>query len=491
MSHNSVISRYEPNRRLIAAGLALGLLLAGRDARAQLFGGAGSITYQDGDMYSSSTYEDAGSYIPNTGRFLVEQGDFLVTGAGTIGSGAATVELRDAATARILGLSSQALPNLELNVPAGTTMTSSGGIGTSLTMTSGHLLTTNNYTLTLASAAVISGETNAHYVKGHVSQAKALSGSAVVDYGQIGFTINPVGQSFPLTVERRTGLNLAGVSYGQNPAVAGFQGIDRVWALSSASTVATPVTVVLSWLSDNNRSLIFSGNNAQVWRSDDNGATWVKQGAAADGSGLSMTIATTALNALYTVSTTAAPLPVALVAFTGTLVKDDGLLRWRTASEKNSASYEVQQSATGQSGWQTLSSLPAVRSGTAPRDYTYTDTRISRYGVPVVYYRLRQIDLDGTATLSPVVTLKPQAAALLALELWPNPTAATTELRITAPTAESVAVTVYDATGRLVYKGVASSSTTLPLPSTTWPSGAYEVRAQQGTRTASKMLVRQ
>jgi hypothetical protein len=491
MVNTLFIPRRGPGRWLVAAGLGLGLLLAGRSAHAQLYNSAGSSLYQGGNMYNTGTFQNAGTYLPATGRFIVAEGDFLVTGAGTIGAGTATVEMRSAATARTLALRGQALPSLELNVPPGTSMTSSGTISTALTLTAGHLLTTNANTLTLAPNAVINGETNAHYVKGRVSQTKSLLGSTPVDFGQMGFTLNPAGQTFPLTVERRTGLGLANVSFGQNPVLPANKGIDRVWALGSASTITTPVTVVLSWLSDNDNGLTFSGINAQVWRSDDNGATWEKQNAAADGTGRSMTITTTRLNALYTVSGLAAPLPVQLTSFAGTLVHDDGLLRWRTASEKNSAYFEVQQSPNGRTAWQALHQVPAAGSSTAAHEYAYTDARISRYGVPVVYYRLRQVDTDGTMAYSSVITLKPVAAEALTLELWPNPVAAAGQLRITAPGTALVTVSVYNVAGRLVFKQVAAPTATLELVSASWATGTYVIRAQQGQQTASQVLVRE
>lgn len=478
-------------KTIFASVLLLLLLLTARFTRAQsLYISPGTDVAQFGDIYNFGTVENAGSYLPGSGRLLVSQGDFLVTGTGTIGTGSATVELNDPSAARTLTLRGQALPNLEVNTPAGTTLGSDGSISTSLTLTSGHLLTTNAYTLTLAPGAVIVGETDAHYVKGHVIQTLSLSGSSVVDFGQMGFTLNPNGQALALTVQRRTGLMMPGISQGQNPVTAPFRGIDRIWAFSSVSTVASPVSIVLSWLADNNNGLTFAGNNAQVWRSDDNGATWVKQNAAANGTGLSMSISTTLLNALYTVSTTGAPLPVELLAFSGTLKGDDGLLSWRTASEKNSDYFEVQQSPDGHR-WNTLDRVEAAGTSTAPHAYSFTDARLSRYGVPVVYYRLRQVDQSGSASFSQVVPLKPGTPAALALALWPNPAAATAELRITTPTAAEVTVLVYDGLGRLVYQHLAMPGIALPLPSATWPSGAYLVRAMQGSSTAATMLVRQ
>ena len=196
--------------------------------------------------------------------------------------------------------------------------------------------------------------------------------------------------------------------------------------------------------------------------------------------------------ALALASTSAAnPLPVELVSFTGTLMGDDALLRWRTASEKNSAYFEVQHSTDGRTAWQALGTVPAAGTSTALREYTYPDAHISRYGVPLVYYRLRQVDHDGTTTFSPVVVLTPRPVVDLTVVVWPNPAAAAAQVRITAPGTEPVDLTVYDATGRLLFHQATESRAALELPSAGWPSGAYLLRARQGARTATRRLVRE
>jgi len=441
--------------RLAGAGLALGLLLASATAHAQattLYNAAGASLDLAGDVYHLGTFENTGSFGPITGRLTLESGDLLLGSTGTIGPGTGTVLLTDATAARTVTLGSATLPNLELNVPLGTTLGSDAHLGSSLTLGSGHLLTTAGHRLYLGPAATISGETNAHYVKGMVQQTKALSGTGAVDFGNMGFTVDPAGQSFSLTVERRAGLSQAGVTYGQNPNQAPYKGIDRIWAASSTGSVASPVTLTMSWLSDNDNGLTFAGTNAQVWRSDDNGATWGKEGAVADGSSRTLTVATTRLNALYTVSTTAAPLPVTLLSLTATKTGEDGLLTWKTASEYNSDYFELQASPDGQA-WQALRKQPAAGTTTTAHTYTYLDKNLARYAAPVIYYRLRQVDLGGSFTFSPVVTLSPAALAVSwKVSAYPNPFARDLTAQLITDEAGPVQVTLLDASGRLVLR---------------------------------------
>lgn len=489
-----MFNHYFPHRthwRWVTALLAL--LLLGRAGHAQITNLAGGILSNTGILSTTGTVQNAGTYIPTAGTLTVTNGDFLNTGTIT-STGTGTVALVDASAARTLTLGGQSLPNLLLNVPAGTTLANSGGITTLLTMTAGLLSTGNANTLTLASLAVVSSESGTAYVVGHLNQAQNLSGSSAVNYGGMGFTANPAGQSYTLTVDRRAGLGLANVSFGQNPNTAS-KGIDRIWAVSGPGS-ATPATLVLTWLPVNDNGLVFSGTNAQVYRSDNNGTSWVKQNAVADGSGHSMTITTNSLtSSLYTVTTTTSPLPVELITFQATKVANDGQLSWQTASEKNADFMEVQTSGDG-SRWTVLGQVPATGTSTSPRAYSFLDRNLSRYQTPRVYYRLRLVDQDGTVAYSPLVSLAPDAVLAFGLSASPNPFTGPLTVQVRTPQAGEITLLVLDAVGRIVRQNAFSAPSAgvqeLPLPDMgSLPTGSYTLVVRQGGRRAALHLVRQ
>ena len=96
-------------------------------------------------------------------------------------------------------------------------------------------------------------------------------------------------------------------------------------------------------------------------------------------------------------------------------------------------------------------------------------------GATLLYYRLRQVDMDGTFAYSPVRTVALTGAAA-GLSLYPNPArggAAT----LTGAQPGTV-VTVFDALGRPVISATADASGTaaLVLPAGL-PAGVYVVRA--------------
>ena len=115
------------------------------------------------------------------------------------------------------------------------------------------------------------------------------------------------------------------------------------------------------------------------------------------------------------------PLPVELVAFSAERQADAARLAWATASEKNSAYFEAEVSRDG-SRFTALGRVAAQGNSAQRHDYEWRDPNLLTYGVPVLYYRLRQVDLDGTVSFSPVRALAPgpATAAGSALVLYPT-----------------------------------------------------------------------
>ncbi|RAK64048.1 M4 family metallopeptidase [Hymenobacter edaphi] len=167
------------------------------------------------------------------------------------------------------------------------------------------------------------------------------------------------------------------------------------------------------------------------------------------------------------------PLPVTLTAFTATATAaGSGVqLRWTTAQERNSASFVVERSLDGRT-FAALGRVAAAGNSTAPRSYQLTDAALPA-GAPTLYYRLQQLDQDGTFAHSVVQVVRVGPAAALAL--LPNPTSGAATLRGALPHA---LVQVLDLRGRRVLSATADAAGTarLVLPAHL-PAGVYIVRS--------------
>ncbi|RYU72052.1 T9SS type A sorting domain-containing protein, partial [Hymenobacter persicinus] len=172
----------------------------------------------------------------------------------------------------------------------------------------------------------------------------------------------------------------------------------------------------------------------------------------------------------------ATPLPVELLVFTAAPAGEGAVrLAWITASEKNSAGFEVERSVDGK-GFSSISRVAAAGQSTTRHTYSLLDQQLPK-GASALYYRLRQVDVDGTASLSPVRVVS-VAPALLSVH--PNPTTGVATLTGAQPGA---VVQVFDALGRPVLTASADAAGTarLTLPAGL-SAGVYVVRC--GSQTA-------
>jgi hypothetical protein len=135
-------------------------------------------------------------------------------------------------------------------------------------------------------------------------------------------------------------------------------------------------------------------------------------------------------------------LPVTLTSFDATVVNDDEvLLDWKTESEYNNDYFEVERSADGVD----FTSIGKVLgNGTTTSAHTYQ--LVDRTPVTGVnYYRLRQVDFDGTEHYSQVRAVEIIRVATVTVGLYPVP--AVDVLNVTNVETGSL-LSVYDLTGK-------------------------------------------
>jgi hypothetical protein len=195
-----------------------------------------------------------------------------------------------------------------------------------------------------------------------------------------------------------------------------------------------------------------------------------------------------------------APLPVTLVQFRVERQPQGGVLQWATASEAHNAYFEVQRSFEGTS-FQPLGRVAGAGTSRQSHDYQYLDAQLVSAAAaagapPVVYYRLRQVDTDGSSTYSPVQLLA-LSPAVRALAAFPTllPAGQSLTLQVQSPRAGWASLRVTDALGRAVWQQVlalAPGTTSLVLPqATAWPAGVYAVRVQQDRWQHVTKVIRQ
>ncbi len=166
-------------------------------------------------------------------------------------------------------------------------------------------------------------------------------------------------------------------------------------------------------------------------------------------------------------------LPVELIAFSAKIVREDVLLSWTTASEKNNDYFEVERSADGRT-FKYLETIKGAGTTTLARHYQTNDHNPIN---GINYYRLKQVDFDGTTTYSDIVTVEIKSEKI---ELFPNPVAGTLYLRMSDLSTREVEFQITDLTGRTMLMGATEINegiVTIPLSEVgSFPLGTYMVR---------------
>jgi len=161
----------------------------------------------------------------------------------------------------------------------------------------------------------------------------------------------------------------------------------------------------------------------------------------------------------------ASPLPVEMASFEGTTTEGGVRLRWETASEQNNAGFRVErreasargvrkgEKTNGQEGaWTEVGFVEGSGTTSEPQTYRFTDADLP-YAADSVSYRLKQVDTDGSTTLTDPVTIArsgPEEVELLGTA--PNPARQRATVRYAVPedTDETLTMRLYGIMGRRV-----------------------------------------
>jgi N-acetylneuraminic acid mutarotase len=166
------------------------------------------------------------------------------------------------------------------------------------------------------------------------------------------------------------------------------------------------------------------------------------------------------------------PLPVHLIAFNGRLVNNDGLLNWKTENEINAASFIIERS-TDRRNYTPVGTIAANnRSGV--QQYNFTDQGITSLGSSIIYYRLKQTDIDSKATYSNIVALTIDKSSLVFF--YPNPVINTGNITITLDRPETIQAKIINQAGAIIKQlqwKLTGGSTSISIDMSALPAGAY------------------
>ncbi len=184
-------------------------------------------------------------------------------------------------------------------------------------------------------------------------------------------------------------------------------------------------------------------------------------------------------------------LPIELTALTATCDGRSSLVEWTTASERNNDYFSLERSDDA-INFTEIARIAGAGNSIAPLDYSYTD-----YGVHGGdnYYRLVQVDYDGTRTASEIVVANCiEASGEPEVLAYPNPFGGDLTVELENFGDRPARIDVYDMLGRLVYTeevGAPQNSYQTVLHFGNLPDATYTVRVGTADFVINRKVVKQ
>ena len=448
--------------------------------------------------------------MPSTGLALI--GGQLNLINGNLGAGAATLELHTNAAplARTAGqvsmdgtsvlrfgsssftggavitlpdnifVSSPTIATLVMNRTNGAILGNQSITVNNATFTLGDLFTNAAGRIKFGASATNPAESTNSKINGYAEMNLRAVGTGALNF--LGFNMaagtDNVGS---MTLVRRTGAT--GINtFNSNQSIA------ATWDITSTSEPAAGRNISFSWRAafDN---VTTATNRFQVYIFN-SGPGWTPLGALQNLASVgpprvSVAVSTTKLTDTFTLTDESQVLPVELLSFTGNRVSEGVKLLWSTASQKNFDYFSIERSGNGKD-FMAIGKIAGEVFSMTRKDYVFYD---AEGGFRKAYYRLKNVDRDGTFEYSRVVMVEDYAD--LQVAIYPNPTISNGLLTIslTGDTSLGAQLFVFDYLGRMIKQASLYAKENSVEMSGVSP-GLYILKVNMGAKQfTSKVLV--
>jgi peptidoglycan-N-acetylglucosamine deacetylase len=185
--------------------------------------------------------------------------------------------------------------------------------------------------------------------------------------------------------------------------------------------------------------------------------------------------------------------PVQLDSFSAIALSNSIELSWTTATELDNNGFTVERSMD-KIQWEQIAYIKGKGTTTEPSSYSFKDLSKTAGNV---YYRLKQINYDGSYTYSKIIETAINIPVSFNLEQnYPNPFNPITTINYQIPEDSFVTLKVYDLLGREVYtivnKQLTPGKYSVQFDGSNLPSGfyLYQLKAAQYTSTRKIVLLK-
>lgn len=438
----------------------------------------GNFTLTNGTFTSSITvtHSIGGNWLMTGGTFTNTNITIVLNGTGTQ-SISSTGTFKNLTINKITGL-----VNLATHVIVNNT----------LAFTSGKIALLD-YNLTIAPGGTINNAASARYViaeaTGSLIQQVVAGGTKLYPVGTtadyVPATITLTGASVTDNFRVRV-MNIV-YSQGSSGSVITNFAVNNTWFVAEETAGGSDATITLQW-PDPLELIGFTRSESRVSQSNGSGYTFGPiSPAAGTNPYTSDRTGVTSFNA-FAVLNNSVILAVSWLNISGENKNNDNYINWKVANEKAGNNYIVEFAANG-INFTTIGTVAGRRGITSSNSYMFIHKNVTG---TISYYRIKQIDADGSFTYSPVIKISSSGLLMSEISINPNPVITNTNLILKTSAAFKTTLLMIDVSGKKISEqqiSVQRGTNSIPLDLSGFNAGIYFIHLMDENNTKQVIKV--
>jgi hypothetical protein len=389
---------------------------------------------------------------------------------------------------------------------------------------------TVNHTLSFATGNIICGSHNLTIgSSGTISDAGISTGYIVTDGGGAlvmnatsGSMLYPIGHSAteynPLTLTAASGTVSCQVSVAdgltdQSGATVTSHAVNATWTITPASPGAVSISTQwtngssgatlsidppqeLTGFDESNVYLCYRTSANSIWTYTSGPHSSTLSGtdplAVSSYSNVTLNAGSTYYVSAVDNNNTISPLPVKLISFDAKLLMEDVLLQWATSSEINNDYFEIQRSTNG-INWQPVGRVAGNGTSQELHNYSFNDALNGQVLSGIIYYRLRQVDFNGTESISPIRNIRlssKSSASPSEINIYPNPADAEVNIDFGNADANSTLIISYTSGTQVYMESIGSGQLHTTVNTSLLQPGMYVVQLVAKDHVTTAIMIK-
>jgi len=314
-------------------------------------------------------------------------------------------------------------------------------VSNQLTFTTGNIFL-NNQQVDLLTSGTLMNETSANRIydltsgTGTVKIIRTLNAPSSVNPGNLGAIITTSQNLGTTTIIRGHASQF----------VVSANSVGRYYTISPTTNTSLNATLRFTYF-DNELNGQIEADLVQ-WHLPNSSVVWLKRGGTINTSSKYVTLL--GIDSFNTrqslISSKVVGLPLHLLEFKATKTNNTKvLLTWKTADEVGTSHFDIERSATGLH-WEKIAVVATIGQAGSTQSYQLTDQSPAASNN---YYRLRQVDLNGSFEFSPVRLVSFDDTK--SIQVYPTLIKERSQLFVTGVSPDKVFIEIYDNKGSRVF----------------------------------------